>query len=51
MDHHQPRFGRYVRGAEWYTFASDLRTAEIRAYCAGPAAPRVSHKLGDYPYV
>ena len=48
--HHQPRLGRYVRGAEWYLFASDLRISEIRAYYACPAAPGVSHELGFYPY-
>lgn len=49
--HNQPKLGRYVRGAEWYLFAPDLRIAEIRAYSACPAACGRSHELAEYPYV
>lgn len=48
--HHQPRLGRYVRGAEWYLFDGETRITELRAYYASPAQTGVSHELDDYPY-
>lgn len=50
--HFKPKLGTYLRGDEWYVFASDGRIKEIRAYYACPAATEVvcSHELGDFRY-
>ncbi len=49
--HFKPKVGGYLRGDEWYRFASDGRIAEIRAYYACPSgAPGQIHEIGGYDY-
>jgi ketosteroid isomerase-like protein len=50
--HFKPKLGVYLRGDEWYVFATNGLIAEIRAYYACPTATDAtrSHELGDFAY-